>query len=91
MYVVSGPIWDGSETYIGNGVYVPNSFYKVILDPIYNDAIAFIIPHRKVSYSEFPSFITSVNEVEQVTQLDFFSDLPDSVEDEIEGQIWEMW
>lgn len=91
LYVVSGPIWDGNETYIGNGVYIPNSFYKVILDPIYNDAIAFIIPHRKVSSSELPSFITSVNEVEQVTQLDFFSDLPDSVEDEIEGKIWDMW
>ncbi|MCW8329693.1 DNA/RNA non-specific endonuclease [Photobacterium sp. SDRW27] len=91
LYVVSGPIWDGNETYIGNGVYIPNRFYKVILDPNYNDAIAFILPHRKVSSSELPSFITTVDEVEQVTQLDFFSTLPESIEDEIESQLWEMW
>ncbi len=91
LYVISGPIWDGNETYIGNGVYIPNSFYKVILDPAYNDAIAFIVPHRKVSSSELSGFITTVDEIEQLTQLDFFSALPDSVENEIETVQWEMW
>lgn len=91
LYVVSGPVWDGNETYIGNGVYIPNSFYKVILDPYYNDAIAFIIPHRKVSYSELSSFITTVDEVEEATQLNFFSELPDNIENEIEAKMWDMW
>ncbi|MDO6543946.1 DNA/RNA non-specific endonuclease [Photobacterium sanguinicancri] len=91
LYVVSGPIWDGNETYIGNGVYIPHRFYKVILDPTDNDAIAFILPHRKISSSELPSFITTVDEVEQVTQLDFFSALPDSIENDIEAQTWNMW
>lgn len=91
LYVVSGPIWDGNETYIGNGVYIPSRYYKVILDPYFNDAIAFIVPHRKVSSSELATFITTVDEVEQLTQLDFFSELPDSVEDDIESVIWDMW
>ncbi|QSX37170.1 DNA/RNA non-specific endonuclease [Shewanella sedimentimangrovi] len=91
LYVVSGPIWDGNETYVGNGVYIPNAFYKVILDPYYNDAIAFIVPHRSVSSSELPQFITTVDEVERLTQLDFFSQLPDSVEEAAESTLWEMW
>lgn len=91
LYVVSGPIWDGSESYIGNGVYVPKRFYKVILDPNYNEAIAFILPHRKISSSELSSFITTVDKVEQATQIDFFSELPDDVEDKVEAQVWDMW
>ncbi|WP_028865348.1 DNA/RNA non-specific endonuclease [Psychromonas aquimarina] len=91
LYVVTGPIWDGNETYIGNGIYIPNSFYKVILDPYYNDAIAFIVPHRKVSSSELADFITTVDEVERLTNLDFFSDLPDSTENSIEAVVWDMW
>ncbi|WP_299019997.1 DNA/RNA non-specific endonuclease [uncultured Photobacterium sp.] len=91
LYVVSGPIWDGNETYIGNGVYIPNQFYKVILDPANNDTIAFIMPHRKVSASELPSFIVTVDDVEQLTNLNFFSVLPDSVENEVEAVMWDMW
>ena len=91
LYVVSGPIWDGNETYIGNGIYIPNSFYKVILDPYYDDAIAFIVPHRKISSSEIASFITTVDDVESLTGLDFFSKLPDFIEDEAESTLWQMW
>ena len=91
LYVVSGPIWDGNESYIGNGVYIPNSYYKVVLEPAYNDAIAFIVPHRKVSSSELANFITTVDEVERLTNLDFFSTLPDTTENSAEAQLWEMW
>ncbi|ELR64618.1 DNA/RNA endonuclease G [Photobacterium marinum] len=91
LYVVSGPIWDGNETYIGNGVYIPSRFYKVILDPAYNEAIAFIVPHRKVSASELASFIVTVDQVEELTNLDFFSELPDDVEEEAENAEWDMW
>ena len=91
LYVVSGPIWDGNETYIGNGVYVPKSFYKVILDPYYNEAIAFVVPHRKVSSSEIENFITTVNKVEDLTGLDFFNELPDYIEETVENELWNMW
>lgn len=91
LYVVTGPIWDGSETYIGNGVYIPSKFYKVVLDPAYNEAIAFIIPHRKVSTSELADFITTVDAVEAATNLDFFSSLPNYIEDDMENVIWNMW
>lgn len=49
LYVVTGPIYQGGDGSIGNGVAIPSAFYKVILDPAFNDAIAFIVPHRDVS------------------------------------------
>lgn len=91
LHVVTGPIYYDNEANIGEGVAIPGAFYKVILDPYYNEAIGFVIPHRDVSGSELEGFITTVDEVEALTGLDFFADLPDKVEIEAEAQWWQMW
>ncbi|WP_322619052.1 DNA/RNA non-specific endonuclease [Vibrio parahaemolyticus] len=92
LYVVTGPIYQGNEGTIGNGVVIPSAFYKVILDPSFDEAIAFIVPHRDVSSSELTNFITTIDEVERQTRLDFFAQTPDSIEDNMESEKWEeMW
>lgn len=92
LYVVTGPIYQGNEGTIGNGVVIPSAFYKVILDPSFDEAIAFIVPHRDVSSSELANFITTIDEVERQTGLDFFAQTPDSIEDNMESLRWEeMW
>ncbi|AIW13414.1 DNA/RNA non-specific endonuclease [Vibrio tubiashii] len=91
LYVVTGPIYQGNENTIGNNVIIPSAFYKVILDPAFNEAIAFIVPHRDVSSSELASFVTTIDAVEQQTGLDFFSLIADSTEESMEAQLWEMW
>ncbi|MDC5841400.1 DNA/RNA non-specific endonuclease [Vibrio europaeus] len=91
LYVVTGPIYQGNESTIGNNVIIPSAFYKVVLDPAFNEAIAFIVPHRDVSSSELASFVTTIDAVEQQTGLDFFSLIADSTEESMEAQLWEMW
>ncbi|BFN32263.1 DNA/RNA non-specific endonuclease [Vibrio harveyi] len=92
LYVVTGPIYQGNEGTIGNGLVIPSAFYKVILDPSFDEAIAFIVPHRDVSSSELANFITTIDEVERQTGLDFFAQTPDSIEDNMESVKWEeMW
>ena len=92
LYVVTGPIYQGNEGTIGNGVMIPSAFYKVILDPSFDEAIAFIVPHRDVSSSELANFITTIDEVERQTGLDFFAQTPDNIEDNMESVKWEeMW
>ncbi|MEX0335701.1 DNA/RNA non-specific endonuclease [Vibrio tubiashii] len=91
LYVVTGPIYQGNESTIGNNVIIPSAFYKVILDPAFNEAIAFIVPHRDVSSSELANFVTTIDAVEQQTGLDFFSLIADSTEESMEAQLWEMW
>ncbi|EID84835.1 DNA/RNA endonuclease G, NUC1 [Treponema sp. JC4] len=88
-----------------NKVAVPEAYYKVILVPLYEDeadkstsddaasitAIGFIIPNQKCE-DDFWSYAVSVDKVESVTGLDFYSLLPDSVENEVEGLFeLEMW
>jgi len=83
-------MYSGAHGIIGNGVHVPTHFYKVIYDPVNQDAIAFLAPHRKISKSDLPTFIVSVDEVERRSGFDFNNLLDDVVEDDIEDDVEEM-
>lgn len=88
VYVVTGPILtDGPYETIGkNKVSVPKHYYKVILDyaePEFK-AIGFVLPNEGSS-ERVESYATTVREVEQLTNLDFFHKLPDALEEELES------
>lgn len=90
IYVVTGPVLtDGPYKTIGqNNVAVPNYFYKVILD--YKDpvikAIGFILPHEN-SKESLSYFAVTVDEVEEITGIDFFPSLPDEIEEVVESSV----
>lgn len=89
IYVVTGPVLtDGPYETIGeNNVAVPKYFYKVILDytePVIK-AIGFIMPNENSS-EPLSYFALSVDEVEEITQIDFFPALPDDIEEVVEAQ-----
>ena len=71
LYVVTGVMFKGEHGVIGHGVYVPTHFYKVVFDPDGQDAIAFLVPHRRLKKEELPVFIVCVDEIEQRTGLDY--------------------
>ena len=89
LYVVTGGILtDKNLQTIGREkVAVPKRFYKILLD--YNQpeikAIAFLIPNKD---SDIPlyKYTTSIDNIEKLTGIDFFPQLPDSVENQIEAQ-----
>ena len=87
IVIVCGPIVDKGYSTIGNArVAVPQRFFKVILIPFLKKprAIGFIMKNEK---EELPlsSYAVSVDRVEKITGLDFFSALPDDVENSIES------
>ena len=90
IYVVTGPVLtDGPYKTIGeNKVAVPNQFYKVVLD--YTDpdikAIGFVLPNKK-SDKKIETYVLSVDEVEEITGLDFYPALPDDVEELLESNV----
>ncbi len=69
-----------------NKVVIPQYFYKVILSPFGDEpkAIGFIMPNRN-SKERLQSFAVTVDSVEALTGIDFFSILPDDVERRIEA------
>ncbi|GAB4398423.1 MAG: DNA/RNA non-specific endonuclease [Microscillaceae bacterium] len=89
VYVVSGPILEENLRKIGpNRVSVPRQYFKVILDtsPPGAKAIAFLLPHRE-SYLSPRSYAISIDELEKITGLDFFPNLPDEVEGSLESSV----
>ena len=88
LYVVTGPVLkglDGSKTIGHNAVTVPTHYYKAVYDPHRGMAIAFVVPHEQSS-EPLRTFVVSVDELEQMTGLDFFPELPDEEENRVEAE-----
>lgn len=89
LYVYTGPINPHGtpiKTIGANKVGVPPAFYKIIYDPIRVEAIAFIVPNKKLRTSELPNFIKSVRQVEKETGLNFLSTINKPIQDMVEAQ-----
>lgn len=93
IYVVSGPIMDGQYATIGyNKIAIPPKFYKILLDPSTKEAIAYVIPNE-IRNEPLEDFAVSIDEVEQLTQINFFDTLLDdddesSIESKVETRNW---
>lgn len=87
LYIVTGPIFDQTNIAIGkNQVVVPSAFYKVLYNPAQNQMIAFSLPN-KASSLPFDKFASTVDSLEELTGIDFFSQLPDQLENRLESKI----
>ena len=85
LYIITGPIFSAKPTVMKNtAISVPVAFYKVILDltpPM--KMIGFIVPNQ-TSKRRVYSFAVSVDKVERITGYDFFSELDDEAEKQLE-------
>jgi len=87
VFVVTGGILKGKMKTIGTEkIAVPNQFYKVLIDNNSGQTkvIAFLMDHQE---SDLPlyKFVTSVDEIEQLTGIDFFAELDDVKENKLEA------
>jgi len=87
VYVVTGGVLKGSMKTIGDEhVSVPNQFYKVLIDNNSGKTkvIAFLMPHKNSSKPLY-EYVVSVDEIEELTGIDFFPELEDSIENQLEA------
>ena len=87
VFVVTGGVLNNNLRTIGSeNVAVPNQFYKVILDRTNGKTkvLAFLVDHKD---SDLPlyKFVVSVDKVESLTGIDFFSQLDDDIENQLEA------
>jgi endonuclease G len=85
--VVTAGVLTSNKGKIGsNGVSIPKYFYKIIYDPKgQGKMIAFLIPNEK-SIKPIQSYVVSVDSVESLTGIDFFPELPDTLENLLESR-----
>lgn len=93
VYIVSGPIFTSKRMKrVGeHRIGVPDAFFKVVLrmgasaSTKNTKAIGFIYPN-KGTHHDMSYYVRSVDEVEDATGLDFFSQLPDNIEKQVESK-----
>lgn len=94
VYIVCGPIIGEKISTIGpHNVVVPEGFYKVLLvkSSIGWQAVGFVYANDEGPH-DMQQAACSVDDVEALTGLDFFSMLPDAVENVIESDFdWKKW
>lgn len=89
IFVVCGPIVNDASTTIGeNKVVVPQAFFKVLLQEEDEElhAIGFIY-ENKSGRQPMSTYARTIDEVEEITNIDFFHSLPDYIERQIESDI----
>ncbi len=89
ILIVTGPILKPNLPTIGaNKVSVPGYYYKAIVDykGAQSKAIAFVLPNQgsKIPLMEFA---ISIDELEKLTNIDFFYQLEDKLETAIESKV----
>ena len=106
LYVVTGPLYEArpvrrivydkdGDGLDDNGVLVdvPTHFFKLAVDPGRMAAIAFILPNEKLSTDDLPKYLTSIDDIEARSGLDFLSHLWDgaeqAVESHVQPRLWE--
>lgn len=97
FWVVTGPIFDENpKTLKNSSVPIPKAFYKILMKPASVDmpgkALAFIFPQNAKAKSSLMSFVTTIDDVEKQTGIDFFHKLDDAMEDRLESSLTpEAW
>lgn len=87
IIIICGPIVEQTHKTIGkNQVAIPEHFFKVILSPYSHPirAIGFIFKNEQAT-KPLSTYVVTVDSIERLTGMDFFSPLSDSLESDIEA------
>lgn len=87
LQVVTGPVLEKGLPVIGYGVSIPRYYYKIIFDNTSKvpKMIAFLL-ENKSDKRHISEFVTTVDEVERVTGIDFFTYLPRKLQAKLESK-----
>jgi endonuclease G len=99
LWVITGPIFDEQISSLRSGVEIPDAFYKIIVKPASDtepaEAISFVMPQQVKGNEPLSRFLSSIDEIETATGLDFFHQLEDKAEKRLEaatsdGSAWNL-
>ena len=92
VWVTTGTVFTGKTKTLKKSPHVdiPNAFYKIYAAESNDKTIkvlAFLMPQNVKGNEPLDQFVVSIDKVEEVTGLDFFSELEDTLEDSLEASI----
>ena len=89
IFVVCGPIVNDTKNTIGeNKVVVPQAFFKVLLQEDNNEIHTIGFIYENISGRKpMSTYAMTVDEVEKITNIDFFPSLPNKTEKKAESEV----
>ncbi|MFI3218926.1 MAG: DNA/RNA non-specific endonuclease, partial [Methylococcales bacterium] len=93
VWVITGPVFTGSTERLSSSwrVEIPDAFYKIYITQAKRNqdfkVLAFLVPQTVKGNEPLSQFVTSIDNIEAKTGLDFFSDLDDVIETPLEASI----
>ncbi len=95
LTIITGPVFAVEANRVSyqvigeNNVAVPTHFYKIIVDASDHervDAMAFMMPNEELSGKDYMDYLTTIDDIEKATGLDFLSALPVTVQNVVESR-----
>ena len=99
VWVICGPVFmkNRPRRYIGDAgekkIPIPDAFFKIVINQQGNSlhVLSFIFPHKEIARGEdkkydYSPYLTTVDMIESLTGLDFFTDLPKKIQDKLEAK-----
>lgn len=97
VWIIVGPIYNkptsapnttpNTSTHLPNGIEIPIAFFNIIVEQrdFKIRSLAFIMPQRVTTEIALSSFLTTIDQIESLTNLDFFNNLPAPTETHFES------
>ena len=89
VYITTGCIFNEDFGRTKRNIAIPDAYFKAILIQYENEfkAIGFIIPNKKPKKTCLCSYAVTIDSLENLTGLDFFSQLDLTIQNKIESEI----
>lgn len=93
VWVIVGPVFSGAVERLSSDwkVEIPDAFYKIYITEAAPDkppaALAFLVPQTVNGKEPLTQFLTSIDNIEAQTGLDFFAQLEDRTEAALEASV----
>jgi endonuclease G len=86
VWVLCGPVYHAEHQVIGNGTAIPAGFFKIIVDEMEDGvrALAFRF-NQEGDAEDLEAALTTIDDIEEATSLDFFPELEDNVQKALES------
>ena len=87
VWVLTGPVFGPRPRQLSSGVRVPDAFFLIVIDEAEGRlrTLAMIVPQEATERADVAQFLTSIDEIQRRTGLDFLSELDDASERQIES------
>jgi len=93
LYVMTGPVYsnDPNKVLGPHKVAIPDAFFKIAYDPAHGRTIAFLLKNERHAGRDLEPYLTSISHIEELTGIDFLTNLPERQQNILEANASPMW